>query len=229
VRREFPSTLKTLVRKAGRGDRDALERLSGLYREPVYGYLRGRGFMGDAADELTQQVFLAVVQDGAVAGWDESKGRFRQFLIGVIRNTIRDERRRGAARKRGGGRALQSLDASRDPDDAPAVARVAQDADDDEFDRLWMLNLARQALQRVKADCERSGRPYHEALRLHVFERRSYAQIAEALGVKVQDVKNYLHRARGMLKPHVERLIAATCPSLETYRREAQYLMRLLP
>jgi RNA polymerase sigma factor (sigma-70 family) len=230
MKAEFPSTMRTLIHRAGAGDRGALERLSTLYREPVYTYLRNQGLKDADAEDVTQQVFETILEDGVFAKWDASKGRFRHFLVGLVRNVAKDRLRREGAKKRGGGKRRISIDTSGPDGDAPISARVSKPAgDDEEFDKLWMLNLVRHALEGLKVECVRQKVRYHEALERYVFGSQSYTVVAKEMGVQVHDVKNWIHRARARLVPHVQRLILETCRDPGEYQDEQKYLMKLMP
>ena len=207
MKADFPSTMRTLIHRAGEGDRAALERLSTIYREPVFSFLRNQGLKDADAEDVTQQV-----------------------LVGLIRNVAKDRLRREGAKKRGGGKKRLSIDTAGPEGETPISARVTKPMrDDEEFDKLWMLNLVRHAMEGLKGECVRQKVRYHEALERYVFGSQSYTVVAKEMGVQVHDVKNWIHRARARLVPHVQRLILETCRDPGEYQDEQKYLMKMMP
>jgi DNA-directed RNA polymerase specialized sigma24 family protein len=90
----FPTTIWTTISQAGAHDRAALEDFAQRYRAPILAYLRGRGFSGNDAEDLCQEVFVRVLQSGVLAKADRSRGRFRSLLLTVTTRVVQDRRRR---------------------------------------------------------------------------------------------------------------------------------------
>src|SRR5947208_3494632 len=85
-------------------NRRALEALCENFRAPVYSYLRREGLGHDEAQDVAQEFFLFLLDDSQpLAGYDRSQSRFRTFLLGVLRNFLKNRRRYAGAQKRGGG------------------------------------------------------------------------------------------------------------------------------
>jgi len=84
-------TDEALMRRAGVGDRAAFETLFLRYREPVWGFFRRRVFDLTAAEELSQETFLAVLTGAARF---EGRGPFRAYLFGIAFNVLMTWRRR---------------------------------------------------------------------------------------------------------------------------------------
>jgi hypothetical protein len=80
----------------------ALEQLCRSYWQPIYGFLRCKGFSPHEAEDLTQQFFFRLLQRNSVANADRAKGRFRNFLLGALTHFLTDELRKSSAQKRGG-------------------------------------------------------------------------------------------------------------------------------
>lgn len=73
------------------------------YRPLVYCVARQRGCSPHTAEEVVQDVMLAVFERKAVFRHDPSRGRFRDWLGGVVRRKVRARRRAPAERCRGRG------------------------------------------------------------------------------------------------------------------------------
>ena len=130
----------------GTAAREALESLCQTYWLP--GYVRRRAANADDAQDLTQAFFAMLLENRAFGAADSARGRFRAFLLTSLRNFLANEHERATALKRGGGKAVISLDAG------AAEQYLVRDAQrtltpEQEFERRWALAL----LDRV--DCPR--------------------------------------------------------------------------
>lgn len=210
---EFQSTLWTLIRGADRGDEAALREFALKYRAPVVAYIARRGLANDAED-LAQEVFLRLWQDGVLAKADPSRGRFRSLLLSVTRHAIGHHVERQASQKRGGGR-VESLD-GRD---------AASPGPDEHFDREWVGHLVEVALARLA----REHPSYHEALRRSLLEGTAVAEIARALGKNEGEVNNYIHRGKRKLADYLREQVKDYSLSREDYDEELRYLSRFFP
>jgi len=87
-----------LMRAAQRGNRDAFEQLFERYRTLIWRFFRRRTPDPDAAAELAQDVFVALIQR---ARQYEPRGSFRSYLFGIAFNVLsvwrRQSGRTGAA------------------------------------------------------------------------------------------------------------------------------------
>ena len=75
------------------GKEDAGKRLFAAYRDPVWRFFCRRVRPVDRAEELTQDVFGAVL---AAAPRYQSRGAFRSYLFGIAYNVLMADRRKRA-------------------------------------------------------------------------------------------------------------------------------------
>ena len=93
----FPSTIWTTIRLAGEQEQDALEEFAQRYRAPILNYIQKRGFLGNDAEDLCQDVFVRVLQGRVLAKADRERGRFRSLLLAVTSRVIQHRLRKRTA------------------------------------------------------------------------------------------------------------------------------------
>ena len=86
-----------IVERLTRKDEPAFLQLYDLHHKTVYRFLMHMTGSIVLAEELTQDVFVAIldsVRDGTVGKFDPQKGTLEGYLLGIARNLARGERRR---------------------------------------------------------------------------------------------------------------------------------------
>jgi RNA polymerase sigma factor (sigma-70 family) len=73
------------------------------YGRAIYALARSRGCSGHTAEEVVQEVMLAVFEHREVFQYDPRRGRFRDWLAAVVRNKVATRRRRPDERVRAAG------------------------------------------------------------------------------------------------------------------------------
>jgi hypothetical protein len=91
--------------------RDALSNLCAIYWNPVYVFVRHRGFDADRARDYTQSFFTSLLEKNFLESVDQSKGRFRAFLLASVNHFLLNELDREGAAKRGGAYQFLPLEA----------------------------------------------------------------------------------------------------------------------
>jgi RNA polymerase sigma-70 factor, ECF subfamily len=99
-----------LLRRLRRGDEEAFMTIYRSHQGPVYRFALRMSGSAAAAEDVTQEVFLALL--GPRDGFDERRGALRSYLYGVARNQIlkRLERPRELPLETEGTRAAPSED-----------------------------------------------------------------------------------------------------------------------
>jgi len=226
---EMPSTMWTLLTRARDGSPGELDALLRQYRPPVLAFVRTLVRDPEEAEDITQEVFVTVLQDGILAKADRLKGKFRSLLLAVARHVVSERWRARTALKRGGNQRPLSLDSVASPDDLPLRSMIeAPSPGDVEFDTLWVDNLIRIGMNRLREQSAKEGTSYFDALFAVVNDGAAYAEIAERLGVSVTDVKNYVHQARLKLRRYLLQEIHSYSPSRDAAQAEIDYLLKLL-
>lgn len=226
---DMPSTMWTSIAKARAGDAEELDRLLRQYRPPVLAFVRNTIRDSEDAEDVTQEIFIALVKDQVLSRVDPGKGKFRTLLLAVSRHLISMRRRSDTALRRGGGRRTLSLDAPPSAAaDSPLGGQIAAPEGADGFDALWVENLVRLAMNKLRLQSMKEQTAYFDALFAHVNDGLGYADVAKKLGVTVTDVKNYVHQARLKLRRFVLQEIQVYSSSRTEYEAEVAYLMKFL-
>src|SRR5688500_3611021 len=111
---QFHTTHWSLVVAAagqeGAASQAALADLCQAYWYPTYAFIRRRGYSPEDARDLAQEFFATLLEKGYLADADRERGRFRAFLLTAISRFVGKQREKAAAKKRGGGRPVLSID-----------------------------------------------------------------------------------------------------------------------
>jgi RNA polymerase sigma-70 factor, ECF subfamily len=75
-----------LLRRLRRGDEEAFMTIYRSHQGPVYRFALRMSGSAAAAEDVTQEVFLALI--GGRDGYDERRGALRSYLYGVARNQL---------------------------------------------------------------------------------------------------------------------------------------------
>ena len=202
----FPSTHYSLL--TGLQDRSeslrhhALDRFVEIYWKPAYKYIRIR-WRSDpaAAEDLTQSFFLALLERGTVAHFDEARGSFHNFLRVCIDNFGRDETKAGATARRGGDAKRLSLDFP--GAEAELALAAAQPSPEELFHREWQRQIFSLAIADLESFCAQEGKTVQfDIFKSHDLTsgKPSYSALAAAHGLTVVQVTNYLHWSRRELR-----------------------------
>jgi DNA-directed RNA polymerase specialized sigma24 family protein len=156
------------------------------------------------------------------------RGRFRSYLLACAKHYAANERDRGRALKRGGGRQQLPFDIVMREDDAghslePSDTRSPEQA----YTRAWVRQATEQALARLEAQEETKGRAAaFELLRPALEgEGQDYAGIAATLGSSEGAIKVAAHRLR---KRYRELLLEELGATVETAAEAEIELAELL-
>src|SRR3954468_3241558 len=91
----FATTHWSVVLLAGQNDSaqaaEALEKLCRTYWYPLYAFVRRQGNDPHVAQDLTQEFFARLLQGGALKAADPDKGRFRSFLLTMLKRMLVSE------------------------------------------------------------------------------------------------------------------------------------------
>jgi RNA polymerase sigma factor (sigma-70 family) len=197
------------------GSDQAREEFCRLYWYPLYAFIRRRGYNADDARDLTQGFFLFIFDHKALQRATPTKGKFRSFLLGSLKNYLSNEYQRENAIKRGGKIDFVPVDFndgedrySREPADSLTPEKI--------FDASWALTLLRRAIEDLKDEYSAQGKAtVFETLRPFLdvsgaAQAPSYEIVAEKLGVSGAGVKTLIHRLRKRYSEILRESVAQT-------------------
>lgn len=167
------------------GDREAFAALYRRRRPDVFRFAVHMTGAAEAAEDVTQDVFMAVIDDAA--RYRSGRSGVVPWLLGIARNHAR----RRASRDR----RLDPL-----PDASAAVATTLTVTTDP------VAGLTRDRdIAAVRGALRTLPLSYREVVVLCDLQELSYADAAEALGCAIGTVRSRLHRGRALLTRRLQR------------------------
>jgi RNA polymerase sigma-70 factor, ECF subfamily len=165
----IPSTDTELLRQVAAGDEAAFTELYDLYAPPVYNYLLRLVNEPPVAEEILQEVFLAMWQG---AHRFRAEAKVKTWLLRIAHHQAVSWLRRA--------RATLSPDEELEPDDLEPI--------EEHLARNWQIDQVRAALARLS--------PTHRAvIELTFVQGLSYAEIAEVMNCPIGTVKSRMSYA----------------------------------
>jgi RNA polymerase sigma factor (sigma-70 family) len=232
----FTTTHWSVVLAARDGDTTqadaALETLCRTYWRPLYTYVRSQGRGPEEAKDLTQQFFARLLEKNQLAIVRHQQGKFRSFLLTVLKHFLSDQRDKERAQKRGGGQTPIFLDALSEeeryrvePQDSSPAELI--------FDQRWAHTLLEQAVRRLREEYRETGKEaLFEALKDfqpgQAGPAPAYAELAASIGITESAVTSAIHRLRRRYSEVLREEVAHTVARREEIDDELRYLIEVL-
>ena len=170
------------------GDEQAFAALYRRRQGAIYRFAQHMSGSATAAEDITQEVFLALLREEC--GYDRERGTLSGYLFGIARKLVLRNLERG--------RADVPLESETD-EVAPRELAVVDDP---------LAGLTRhEAIEALRRAVQALPRRYREVVVLCDLEELEYADAAVALGCPIGTVRSRMHRARALLleKLHQDR------------------------
>ena len=136
-----------------------MAKLCQTYWYPVYTFVRRLGHSPEDSKDLTQEFFFRLVEKNYLKSLDRETGKFRSFLLVVLKRFLANEWDRANRQKRGGGRQIISLDEM--DTELRYLAEPVDDCTPEKvFEQLWARALLKQVINGCKPKCPKPGRRY---------------------------------------------------------------------
>jgi RNA polymerase sigma factor (sigma-70 family) len=230
----FQNTLWSQVVAAGKLDlpnsQQALEELCRLYWFPIYAFLRRWGHDREEARDLTQGFFAYLLEENVLAKADPDRGRFRSFLLGVLKNYVSNQQNWAKAIKRGGKDKIVSID-EETAEGLYANEPVTDTTPDKIFERRWALAVLEEAMKRLRAEyAHASMQSLFETLQpwLTGDQESGFAALGEQLGKSEGNARVLVHRLRDRFRKLIRAVIADTVSDVDQVELELQHLQQAL-
>jgi RNA polymerase sigma-70 factor (ECF subfamily) len=179
-----------LLRQMMTGDEDAFTQLYRRRQASVYRFALQMSGSRTLAEDVTQEVFIALIRDSA--RYDPGKGSLSAYLYGIARNHVLRKLEQDRPY-------VQFAERSSDVEENTPEAMIAEGNPLGELTR-------NERIQELR-DLVLSMPPrYREIIVLCDLHEMSYVEAAEVIGCAVGTVRSRLHRARALL---IEKLRAA--------------------
>ena len=208
--------------------RAALDYLCRAYRPPLLSILLSWGHPQPDAEDLVQGFLLYFIRTNAVAKADPKKGRFRNFIVGVLKHYVAKQKLREARLKRGGWCRFVAFDAL--PSGGIAFDAGYLPDQVPKCDRDWAAGVSERALQRLQGEYAGSPcrRQLFRQLRGYLLVGEvPYAKLERKLGRPVATLWSDMSRMRTRYFELLrEELAGSVAP--DEVQAEFDYLLELL-
>lgn len=192
----------------------ALGDLCAAYYAPVFAFVRRNARNEDAARDLTQEFFARLLAKHGLNSVEQSKGRFRSYLLGAVKHFLSDSRDRAKALKRGSGETHESIEPGTDTSPGLQLPDESALSPDAEFDKKWALTILDRGLIALANENKIAGKSDHfEILKPWLTgdsETLSQADAARQLGMNEGAIKVAIHRLRRRFRELVKAEIGQT-------------------
>lgn len=210
---------------------EALEKLCRAYWQPLYVYVRRRGYGPEDAEDLTQQFFAHFLRKQAFGSAEPARGRFRTFLLKSLQNFLADDWKRTHRLKRGGDSIAISFD--RDAVEEGCALELAETVTPERaYEQRWAVTLLEQVLEWMLEDYTRAGKArLFEVLENYLWGsdgEPSYAQIADELGMSEGALRVAVHRLREHYRERLRAAVAQTVNNPTEVDEELRHLIAVV-
>ena len=214
---------------------DALAELCRDYWPPLYAFVRRRGYSAHDAQDLTQAFFAYLIESKAYARADRDQGKFRTFLLVVLKRFLSGTHAHEQRLKRGGGQQFVFLDqdiAAVEALCATAEASNEPATEERVFEWHWAEALVARAMKALRSE-------YAVGAKTRIFEALQpfltggarlpkQEDVAARLSVPIETLRSHLSRLRGRYRELLRAEIARTVASETDVDDELRYLCEVL-
>jgi len=209
----------------------AMENLCRAYWPPLYAYIRREGHGATEAQDLTQEFFARLLAKDYLQHLRHQEGKFRSFLLKLMKHFLSDERDKASAQKRGGGMTFVSLDET-SAEERYLDASSNGLSPDQIYDRRWAQMVMERALKRLREEYIAGGKAalFEQLKDIQPGEHgiTSYAEMGAQLGLAKGTIASAVHRLRKRHREILREAIAQTVARPEEIDEEIRNLLGVL-
>ncbi len=232
----FPTTAWGFIRQLQADPREVPPELNDFIRaywRPVYRFLRARGQTPHQAEDLTQEFFLRMLEKDWLHLADQTRGRFRTFLLTLLKRFLADQGPARAPRQRTFEKQVVSIGSLiGDPDRTyePPAGHTPETI----FMKQWARSLVDGVLQQLRQFYEQTDQlTWYELFALTNFtdpqsQRLSQQELAERFGLTRDQVRYALEMVQKRFAHLLRQAVAGQVGSEEEVNDEIRELLALL-
>ena len=224
-RGHFPSTdrpsLLGRLNQGPEGEAEVASLVMGSYLEPLIRYARSLKNLEptDAEDLVHEFLTVRIRRPGYFKNWERSGRPLRRWLMNGFLFLMRDQRRTQANRRRIEERLAREPGADVEVDDDAFT----------QFERLWTVNLIRQAIDETSKSCSENGLMEHwEIFRRHHIDGLPFRHIAQQREETPRRVARMSRTVVEKLRRAIQRLLERDGVDSESIGDEIQRLLEVI-
>ena len=227
----FPKTRWSVVLEVGSDDAArsllALGQLCRSYWYPLYAYARRDGHSPQDAEDLVQGFFMQLLSKEHLKHVSRERGKLRSYLLSGLRNYTINAKAKEKRLKRGGGMAVESLDAQ-DTEARYRMEPLDEETPEKVFAQRWAVTILERATERLLSEYSKAGKgELFEQLKGFIggrAETGSYTDVAGQLDMNEGAIKVAVHRLRKRYQNYLRDEVAQTVASAVEVDEELHYL-----
>lgn len=205
---------------------NAWEEVYRLYQKPIIRFIILSGWKNSDAEDLMQSFFSKVAEKKWLEEADPLRGKLRSFLLGRLKNHLRDARKYEMAEKRGGlvNFVRESSESESGPIDSDEAASAA-------FDQEWAVEIYQQSMKSLEEDCQKKSQlPILNIMKKSLSGELNdgVSKSAQELGMNASALHVALHRLRQSLSSKIRLEVSETLLPGEDIETELRYLGKVL-
>lgn len=229
---EFPTTQWSLILEVGEKNPEAAKQtllhFCENYWRPIFCYIRHRGNSHEDSCELTQEFFLRSLQKNYLQGLKKDRGKFRSFLLTMVKRFLANEWDKKTAIKRGSGQVYLFADVQ-EGERAYAQFKDSNMTPERLYDQQWATLLLERVLVRLRNEWDQAGKlELFESLKPCLNgEGENYREIAARFNSTEGAIKVMIHRLKERYRFLLRQEIAKTVDGSEEVEEEIRHLISL--
>ncbi len=183
-----------------------LEHVIETCKNPLYTYMRAKGYSKQDSEDNLQSFFIEIHQSGMLSNANKELGKLRSYLLSSMKNFLARKHRHDKALKRGGNISHESIH------EADNIATIAY-TPDQSYDQIWARELLDKSIHQLKTENSKEDKLNFPILLDFLSwnsRRYTYEQAAEELQITIPDLKSRVFRMRVRFKEILRLQVAQT-------------------